>query len=88
MHHKSAFDKLVLELNPSERLRMLEKLKANQAGENTIDSAEILAGHEEKPNYSEYAAKLGFFEKIIIALKAWIFNRPKMDLIKARKSVV
>lgn len=81
MGKNSAFDRLVLELTPAERSKMLEKLKMQQLLQ---DPEDVLMKQEEEPHIhsAEYAAHLTWFNKILLFLKSLLFNKSKTELIK------
>ena len=84
MPQESAFDRLVLELTPAERSKMLEKLKLYQPPADAEVSLESESKEEPHIHISEYAAHLSLFDKIILFIKSLLFNKPKSELIKEK----
>lgn len=84
MPQESAFDRLVLELTPAERSKMLEKLKLYQPA---VDGGIPLTDEiNEEPHIhlAEYSAHLTLFDKILLFFKSLFLNKPKSQLIKEK----
>lgn len=86
MPQESAFDRLVLELNPVERSRMLEKLKLYQPDAAAGAGGLLPEEAEEEPHIhlAEYSAHLTLIDKIILFFKSLLMNKTKSELIQEK----
>ncbi|HON87885.1 MAG TPA: DUF5312 family protein [Spirochaetia bacterium] len=84
MAKESTFDRLVLEISPAERSKMLEKLKLYQSPN---DAGNLLANEAvEEPHIhiAEYTEHLTLLDKILLFFKSLFLNKPKSELIKEK----